>query len=207
MNTIVGTRTLALMLVLLACTSSSCDTGWTLSSIVPGKKNFAWTDKPADVFRVPVNGWYFSAGNHHCVVLGYRVVPHPGATPLREYVVLCLEGHAHTATSAGALAEGFAVSIMGSQDALGVVLGSLEADHFLAERFSKHKMRVAYKGTLLFKPGRETSFDKYRNWLGFDVVAKENKDRVVSLAKELHELLNPEGITELDDCLRRMLGK
>lgn len=202
MNAIVGNRTLALMLVLFACTSLSCDTGWRLSSIVPRKKNFAWTDKPADAFLVPVNGWYYSAGNHHYVVLGYRVVVRPGTTPLLEYVVLCLEGHAHTATSAGELAEGFAVSMLiRSQENLGVVFGSLDAEHFFAERVSKRNIRVAYNGRTFFEPGRETSFDKYRKWLRFDVVARENKDRVVSIVGELQELLKQADIGGLDGCL------
>jgi hypothetical protein len=210
MNRIIINRTLVLILVLFACTSLSCDTGWTLSSMVPKKKNFVWTDEPTDPFLESEKGWYYSAGDRDYVVLGSRGVYIPGGPPFLEYVVLCLERNARAATFTEEykLTKGFAVSIaIYGQEGVRLYFGSLDAEHFFSERVSKHKMHVAYNGRLLFIGSRLITGEIRKDWLRFDIVAKENKDKVVSIAKELHELLEQADVANFDDCFSEILNE
>jgi hypothetical protein len=209
MNRIIINRTLVLILVLFACTSLSCDTGWTLSSMVPKKKNFVWTDEPTDPFLRPVKGWYYSAGDRDYVVLGSRGAYISGPRYLR-YVVLCLERNARAATCTEEykLTKGFAVSIViNGQEEVRLYFGSLDAEHFFSERVSKRKMHVAYNGRLLFIGSRLITGEIRKDWLRFDIVAKENKDKVVSIARELHELLEQADVAEFDDCFSEILNE
>ena len=209
MNRIIINRTLVLILVLFACTSLSCDTGWTLSSMVPKKKNFVWTDEPTDPFLESVKGWYYSAGDRDYVVLGFRAVYIPGP-PFLKYVVLCLERNARaaTCTEEHKLTKGFAVSIViNGQEEVRLYFGSLDAEHFFSERVSKRKMHVAYNGRLLFIGSRLITREIREDWLRFDIVAKENKDKVVSIAKELHEFLEQADVAEFDDCFSEILNE
>ena len=207
MNRIIINRTLVLILVLFACTSLSCDTGWTLSSMVPKKKNFVWTDEPTKPFILPVKGWYYSAGERDYVVLGFRGAYISGPRYLR-YVVLCLERNARatTCTEEYKLTKGFAVSIaIYWQEKVRLYFGSLDTEHFFSERVSKHKMHVAYNGRLLFIGSRLITGEIRKDWLRFDVVVKENKDKVVSIARELHEFLEQADVAEFDDCFSEIL--
>ena len=207
MNRIIINRTLVLILVLFACTSLSCDTGSTLSSMVPKKKNFVWTDEPTDPFLESVKGWYYSAGDRDYVVLGFRGAYISGPRYLR-YVVLCLERNARatTCTEEYKLTKGFAVTIVVRWKKVILYFGSLDAEQFFSERISKHKMHVAYNGRLLFIGSRLTTGEIRRDWLRFDIVAKENKDKVVSIARELHELLEQADVAEFDDCFSEILN-
>ena len=127
-----------------------------------------------------------------------------------KYVVLCLERNARaaTCTEEHKLTKGFAVSIViNGQEEVRLYFGSLDAEHFFSERVSKRKMHVAYNGRLLFIGSRLTTGEIRRDWLRFDIVAKENKDKVVSIVRELHEFLEQADVAEFDDCFSEILNE
>jgi len=177
--------------------------------MVPKKKNFVWTDEPTDPFLRSAKGWYYSAGNCDYVVLGSRGVSIPVGPDILKYVVLCLERNARAATYTEEykLTRGFAVSIAIYWQEVRLYFGSLDAEQFFSERVSKRKMHVAYNGRLLFIGSRLITGEIREDWLRFDVVAKENKDKVVSIAKELHEFLEQADVADFDDCFSEILNE
>jgi len=176
--------------------------------MVPKKKNYVWTPYPTYPFLQSVKGWYYSAGNRDYVVLGFRGAYISGPSFI-EYVVLCLERNARAATCTEEykLTKGFVVSrVFGAREVV-LFFGSLDAEQFFSERVSKHKIHVAYNGRLLFIGSSLTTYENRDDWLRFDVVSKENKDKVVSIAREFHEFLEEQAdVAEFDDCFSEILN-
>ncbi len=187
-----------LTLLVLALAGLSCDRG----GLSLAKKNFVWTEKPTDPFYAPVEGWYYNTGDHYHAVLGWRCIVRPGGTPLLEYVVLCFDRHPCGTTFIHDLTQGAAIEIFfPGPERPRVFVSCLNGECFTADRISEHKMRVAYNGKAILERGQGTDLAKYRSWLRFDVMAKEDKNKVASIVGELRTLFKQGGIAEVGECL------
>jgi len=213
-----GGFVLLLTLFALALAGLSCDSGLPSDYGPPRdsgrlsprntERNFAWTPRPTDPFCHIAEGWYYHAANHYYAVVGRRGVTIPIGSPVLEYVVLRFDRRPYGTTFIHDLTQSSAIAIWDQKhERPTVVICSLIGECFTVDRSSEHEMRLAYAGKAVLEKGQNIYMASSWKWLRFDVIAKEDKNRVISIVGELSTLLKQENMAEAAECLSGMLGE
>lgn len=199
-----GSKVNILLFICLSVLLFSCDAP---PSITFEKNNFIWSDRSTDSFNFPAKAWYFNNGENYFAVVGWKDHTVPVYSEIAEHTILSFkEKKEANCPRSNALEFGLAIGSQKVGHETGIIIRTLKGDNFIKEIISKNKIRLAYNGNVFDMNGSVPDDEKAgKNWLRFEVLAKKDKNKVVSIIQELLPLLEKENMLEAKGHLLSIL--
>ncbi len=202
-----STKLEVLVLVLLLCMCASCDTGWPFSALplFQADFNFAWSEQPGDPFHSELNGIYYQIETDYYAILLQRGTGLGAGSD--SFVLFCLRKESRDTGITYHFKHGM-VLITGPH--LGGAQinrkGFLKGSDFNAGQHTARSIRLEYNGEVLDEMSKLYGEINVLRWMRFEVTAKENRDKVISIVQELYPLLEKETDTsDILACLKPLL--
>lgn len=155
-----------------------------------------------------VKGYYYEEGGHYLAMLERKGVTRPVGGPWSDLIIVCFD----ETVDSGKPSHEFGCALKVWANRLGSLYPSvsrwakLEKDTFSAERGGQ-AMRLKYNAEIVDNWGSaESGYEEHTYWLRFNVKAKKNEDKILSIVTDLYPLLEKEEYaSEVLECLRPLI--
>lgn len=179
----------------------SCDTGIPFPSFSFREKNISFSETPINKFRMSTDGYFLRQDSRYFTVLEIERVGELPPSQDFDYIFICFDEIPKGKKSIYEFRAGLKILVydvflkIQNMEPTISRIARLDEDGFFAEPIGK-SIRLVYRSKILEKSLVGIIGDEQEYWIQFDVRAKQNSEKVISVIKELYPLLQKEPESE-----------